>query len=380
MTERQSVLRRCYLAFLLSGMASLMVGSLLPRLRETYHLSYAFSGLLLSAQPVGNLLATLLAGILPLYLGRRKSVLLLTCWMPVAYALFTGVSTPVLLLLACFCTGVARGGGSNFANVVVTTLAGETPGALNLLHAAFALGAFCAPFVLLACGAGYRLAAGVMLAASLVQFTLYRSASRAKLPEPARNGLRGASYGFLRSKNFWISGSILLFYLSAEYAITGWLVTYLKDSGVFSAALSQVMSSLLWIDILFGRLLVARLSRNWSRNRLLVMGGIGFFVFFLIVFLSRSAPVATLGIAGLGFFMAGIYPTTFSGVSRETAGNDLAASMLILFGSIGGIAAPAVIGFVSGHIGIAGGMGTVVLLTTITLLLILLRARVCKDT
>ena len=147
--NKKAVLRQCYIAFALSGMGSLMVGSLLPFLRDAYGLNYAFSGMLLSAQPVGNLISTLLAGVLPLYIGRRRTVLILTIWMPVAYLLFALTSSPPLLLAACFFTGLARGSGANFSNVVVSTLAGETPSALNLLHGAFALGAFSAPFLLL---------------------------------------------------------------------------------------------------------------------------------------------------------------------------------------------------------------------------------------
>ena len=71
--------------------------------------------------------------------------------------------------------------------------------------------------------------------------------------------------------------------------------------------------------------------------------------------------------------MAGIYPTTFSCVSRELAGNDLAASMLIMLGSIGGIAAPALIGQIAARVGIVGGMRTVIVLTSVTFVLILLR-------
>lgn len=379
--NRTAALARCYAAFLLSGMGSLMVGSLLPYLRAAYDLDYGFSGLLLSAQPVGNLIATLLAGVLPLYLGRRRSVLLLTVWMPVAYLLFSTASLPVLLLAACFCTGLARGGGANFCNVSVSTLAGENPGALNLLHGAFALGALSAPFLLIGSErltGSFRPGVFVMLAFALLQFALYCRASRDPLPEPARGGLRGADYSFLRSVNFWVSGLILLFYISAEYAITGWLVTYMKDSGVFTAAMSQMMSSLLWVDILLGRLLVASLSRRLSQNQLLFMGGAGFFAFFLVVFHAVSPVPAAIGIAGLGFFMAGIYPTTFSCVSRELAGNDLAASMLIMLGSIGGIAAPALIGQIAARVGIVGGMRTVIVLTSVTFVLILLRVLIFR--
>lgn len=376
----QSVLTRCYLAFFLSGMGSLMVGSLLPYLRQSYAINYQFAGMMLSAQPVGNMLATLLAGVLPLYFGRKNSVLLLTIWMPIAYLLFTSASLPVLLLAACFCTGLARGGGSNFSNVVVSTLASENARGLNLLHAAFALGALLAPFLLLFTGmlfgqAGFRVATGIMTILALLQFSFYHaSASQNSLSAHKHGGLQQADYRFLRSPVFWRAGFTLLFYLSAEYAITGWLVTYMKDSGIFSQTLAQMTSSLLWVMILLGRLAVAALSKQLSRSTLLCFGGIGFFAFFCVVFTSTAALQAAIGIIGLGFCMAGIYPTTFSSVSAELADNDLAASALMVMGSLGGIAAPALIGVISERAGIISGMRTVVILTALTLLLLLVHA------
>ena len=377
--NKKAVLRQCYIAFALSGMGSLMVGSLLPFLRDAYGLNYAFSGMLLSAQPVGNLISTLLAGVLPLYIGRRRTVLILTIWMPVAYLLFALTSSPPLLLAACFFTGLARGSGANFSNVVVSTLAGETPSALNLLHGAFALGAFSAPFLLLLANlalpaSGFRLAALCMAALAAIQFSFYFRASRHRLPEQPHTGLRHVSYRFLLSAPFWSAGLILLFYISAEHSITGWLVTYMTDSGIVSGTLAQMTSSILWICILAGRLASAAISRTVSRNILLIANGIGFFGFFLLLFYSTSAPGAALSIAGLGFFMAGIYPTVFSSVTAELSGNDFASSLLMLLGSLGGIIAPALIGYISESAGIAGGMRTVIVLTTVTCALILFRS------
>ncbi len=111
-----------------------------------------------------------------------------------------------------------------------------------------------------------------------------------------------------------------------------------------------------------------------SRNILLIANGIGFFGFFLLLFYSTSAPGAALSIAGLGLFMAGIYPTVFSSVTAELSGNDFASSLLMLLGSLGGIIAPALIGYISESAGIAGGMRTVIVLTTVTCALILFRS------
>lgn len=374
--SKNQTLCECYLAFALSGMGSLLISSLLPTLRETYTLSYAFSGLLLSAQPIGNLLSIFLAGVLPSYIGRRRTVLLLTCWMPLAYALFSFTASPSLLLLSCFFTGLARGGAANFSNTVVSTLADTPSSALNLLHGFFALGALLAPFLLLAANyflpaGGFRIATLGMMLFAMIQFSFFIHASSFQIQEPSHFGLRNASHAFFYSSRFWRAGAILFFYISAEYAITSWLITYMKDSDMMNEFFSQMIGSILWLCILCGRIINARFSYHLSQNLLLIINGLGFLCFFWFLLRSTQSFLIVLNVVGLGLFMAGIYPITFALVNPDLRGNDLAASILTLSGSIGGILAPALIGHISEQYGISGGMQIVVLFTLGTFLLIL---------
>ena len=81
-SQREDRLLRCTLfAFFVSGAASQPLGSFIPILRQTYGLSYELSGVLLACQSVGNLLSVLAAGFLPVYLGRRRSILLTAVWI-----------------------------------------------------------------------------------------------------------------------------------------------------------------------------------------------------------------------------------------------------------------------------------------------------------
>jgi fucose permease len=81
---------------------------------------------------------------------------------------------------------------------------------------------------------------------------------------------------------------ILFFYISAEYAIVNWLVTYFKDTGILSAQVSQMMTSLLWVVIFIGRMIGAVLVGRVPRKYILLTDGIGLLAFFLLVFFSRS--------------------------------------------------------------------------------------------
>lgn len=372
------LLRNVIITFFVSGAASQSLGALLPLMRQAHGFSYDFQGLLLSCQSVGNLIAVLLTGFLPAYLGRRKTILGTAVWMAAGYLIFTsGLGTPWLLLSACFMMGIARGSNANFSNTMVSTLSGDlaTRG-FNLLHGAFAVGALFSPLLLVACTAGgntggWQVMTGILFVMCLFQVLIY-----AKMPLPQEEGQKekkGLDPGFLKVKQFWLGTLILFFYMSTEYAITGWLVTYFQDVGILSTEYAQMMNSLLWLVIFGGRMLGAAITGKVSRNRLLVLDGFGFFAFFLLMFFSRGPLPVILGLMGSGLFMATIYPSAFALGSEYIKGNDLGNSIMILTGSAGGILTPALVGFVAERTGdIRSGMAVVAVYTGLLLGCILL--------
>ena len=273
-------------------------------------------------------------------------------------------------------TGVARGGNSNFSNTMISTLPGERAAqGYNLLHGAFAVGALLSPILLVVCAGrwpafGWRLVAGVLCLVCVSQLVVY-----AKMPlpeEPPRKGVRSADHSFLKVKQFWLGSAMLLFYISAEYAIVGWLVTYFQDTGVLDASWSQLMNSLLWLVIFIGRMVGAAITGRVSRSKLLLLDGAGFFACFLVMFFSRTPLPIILGLVGVGLFMATIYPTAFAFGSDCIRGNDLGCSVMIFTGSVGGIITPFLVGQVAERAGIQAGMGVVAALTALLLVSIVL--------
>lgn len=376
--RRQNQLLYCVLfTFFVSGAASQPLGSFIPFLRETYSFSYDLSGVLLSCQSVGNLLAVLVAGFLPLWLGRRRAVLITAVWMTVAYLIFSAGWGPTPLLVSAFLmTGIARGGNSNFSNTMISTLPGEKAArGYNLLHGCFAVGALLSPLLLVFFAGrwptfGWRIMAGLLCLLCLSQLAVYW---KMPLPnEPPRKGAASADRSFLKVKLFWMGSAMLLFYISAEYAIVGWLVTYFQDTGILDASRSQLMNSLLWLVIFIGRMIGAAITGKVSRSKLLLVDGVGFFVCFLVMFFSRTPGLIILGLVGIGLFMATIYPTAFAFGSDCIRGNDLGCSVMIFTSSIGGIITPALVGLVAERAGIQAGMGLVAALTALLLVSIVL--------
>lgn len=363
--RENTLLKYVLFTFFASGAAAQPLGSFIPFLRDAYGLGYDLSGALLSAQSAGNLLAVLAAGLLPVYLGRRKTVLLTGVWMAVAYLIFAmGLGWGWVLLLSCFLNGIARGGNVNFANTMVSTLPGKkaTRG-YNLLHAAYAVGAILSPLLLIFCsgrwpGWGWRLVAGALAALACAQVLVY---ARMDLPPEKldQQGHRVVELGFLRQKTFWLGCGMLFFYISTEYAICGWLVTYFQDTGALSKDYAQLTNSLYWVTVFAGRMVGAALVGKVSRSKILVVDGVGVAVCFLLMYTASTPPTITLSLLGVGVFMATIYPSAFDFGSQSVKGNDLGCSLIALIGTVGGILTPLLVGLVAARAGIRMGMAVV---------------------
>ncbi len=365
----------CYYIFFVNGALALILGAMLPYMKETYNLNYKLTGLMISFHSIGNLISSFIGGILPVYLGRKKSIMLLVSTGTIAFLLMVLSGNPILLLIAFFLTGINRGAVSNFNNTVINDIATGKAWALNLLHAVFALGAFSSPFIALFFtrnNSDNWIFAALTLA--FLCFTELIVLLFMKIPNnnPAPKEKRKISLEFLKDKNYLIACGILFFYLSAEQAINGWLVTYFKETGIMSDSFAQSMASLLWIVILFGRLTCAYLSQKVKKSKILAVNGIGYVIFFIILLSAKTLPSATIGIVGVGFCMAGLYPTTLSGIGNITKKYPLALSCILTCASLGAILMPSIIGTVADKIGIAGGMSVLIIAAAFTVIFILL--------
>lgn len=379
LNEKQKKMLKCVLfTFFVSGAASQPLGSFIPFLRNAYGFRYDLSGILLSCQSAGNVITILLTGFLPYYIGRRKTVLLTAGWMAVAYLIFvSGLGSPSLMVAAFLMTGLARGGNSNFSNTMVSTLPGEaTAKGINLLHGCFAIGALLSPIALVMItdrwpDYGWRIMAGLLALLCISQIIVYITMP---VPDMAaeKKGVRSADRSFLKNRTFWMGTAMLFFYISTEYAIVGWLVTYFQDSGLLSDNVSQLMNSLFWLLMFVGRMIGASVVGRIPKEKLLLIDGFGLCAFFLLMFFSRSALPIIIGIIGVGLFMATVYTCAFSFGSECVKGNDLGCSLMVFSGSVGGIITPALVGFVAEKRGISAGMGLVAAYTGLLLVSILL--------
>lgn len=375
--NRTRTIIQCYYTFFINGVLALIIGSLLPYIRETYHVDYGIAGFLVSAHSIGNLCSSFLGGALPIWLGRKKATLILCLNGIIAFVLMTLTGNSFLLILAFFLTGINRGSISNFNNAIINDVSGGKASALNLLHAVFCTGALLAPFLVLLFVRNNN--ANWVFAALLMAFGLFTQLIviwRMNVPNnyPAKAENAKNDWTFLKSKRFLIACGILFSYMCAEQAINGWLVTYLKDTGIMSESFSQIMASLLWGVILVGRLINAALSSRVEKARLLLVNCFAYVIFFILLITARSSVYCVIAIIGIGFFMSGLYPTTIASIGDIASRYPLALSCILTFAGAGAILMPSIVGIAAQHIGILGGMSVVVIAVAISFFFIIWNA------
>ena len=368
-----------YVAFVINGMLALSIGSLLPFIRDARGLDYAFSGLIVSLHSVGNLISSFAAGTLPVFIGRKKTILLFNSFFALAFALIIWGKSPIMLAVAFLITGLARGASSNFNNKVINGLAPGKAWIINGLHAMFAIGAFSFPIFLSVItksdANNWVIACYFMLAMGVMNFILYAIdpiESKVEKTKEAKKETGDTSFAFFKEPLFWLCTFTLFFYLCVEQGVIGWLVTYFKDSGLLERSVAQIMPSIQWIMILFGRLTAAVLSTKIAKTKLLRAMGAGFTAFFFVLLFSRTTPLIVFGIIGFGFSMSGIYATTISFAGKLIEKYAMAWSFLLTMASFGSILMPTVIGAIAEQAGIVSGMSSLVVVILIDVCMILL--------
>ena len=358
------LLYRAYYAFFFSGMMANVIGSILPNIVETYGLTLAFQGTLVSINQIGNLIAVLLSGFLPYAIGRKKSTLILGSGIVLGFLIMSLTGNPIALVVAFIALGVGRGTMSNITNVIVGQYAGNKAAGLNLLHSAFAVGAFISPFLIVLFGKRLWKAPAIIIAIGMASALIlfFFSNLENKRAQKDKNEIP-------RAASFWLNTFILFFYLCAEATFMGWFVTYFIKNGIFPTSIANAMSSLLWVMILISRMASASLSGRMKKEKLILLLGSSMLIFTALMVFSTNSIVAAVAVLAIGLSMGGIYPTVLSTMEARFTRSTIATGTCISVATIGAVIMPSIIGYVADTVNIAIAMQTI--LAPLSLMVIL---------
>lgn len=349
----------CYFAFFVNGAMVLLVGAILPYLIEEAGINYSIAGGFLSAFAIGNLLASFINPILAAKIGRKATIVSMSAFIPLMWFVITLVPPIPVIYAAFILLGIGRGSVSIINNAVVNDNSDGKPAALNLLHMTFAVGAFLSPFLTsmyINAGLDWKAVAYTVVAGSALACVFYAFMKLDyNMPKESAKAAEG-SKDFYRNPVFYIMGILLFLYLGLENCVNGWFVTYFKSMGIMSTAYATNLVSITWVMVMLGRLLTAKLSSRIHKNKLILAFCIATAVFFIMLVSTKNLAVITVAITGLGFFFAGIYPTSVSSVGTIIKGSNTGMSMFLAMAALGGIITPQIVGVVADYMGMTGAI------------------------
>lgn len=355
-TSAKALTFAAYASFVPIGIATVLLGPMLPMLSARWSLNYSQAGALINVQYVASTLAVALSGVLVSRWGFRFAIKTGLLLMGAGVGLL--LAGPRALGVCCV---AAYGGGLGLAVPAANLLVAEVnPGrrsaTLNLLNFFWSAGAVACPFLVAAAAKGQHLP---LFLESVAGFALVMAIGIAAMPssvvEPSRDRKAGATDG---PSIRWMQSAVLILaalfflYVGVENGFGFWLATYSKSLGEMSPTMAIMTSSFFYAALMLGRWVAPLLLRSVDEIRL-VQGGLLVACAGMVgLVLSHGLRGVALsaGLAGLG--LACVYPITISLLSREFgAASSRIGSLMFFLSNIGGGFLPWMVGVSSSHFG-----------------------------
>ena len=336
--SRPAAVASCF-GFVLIGMLQALYGPAVPGLRAQFGLSPSGAGLGLSLHFSGGVAGVLAFNAIHSRISNRALLAASYGLMALGGAGFAFAPDWPLALAAAFLGGLGFGGLDYGLNQLFAVGFGDRSTAmLNVLNAHFGIGAVLGPAVVAWLGPdayAYAFGACAVLAAVLVPL----GSSGVRTGAVERSDQRTASLGGLPRV---LVGFLALYILNVgvEAGVGGWEPTHLETVG-YSATVAASATSVYWLMMTAGRFLVAPVTLRYSPERILTICAAGMTVCLLPARVKGVAPVAY---AGVGLFIAPVFPTGLPWLNRALPQARRAGAWVIAASMIGGVAAPPLLG------------------------------------
>lgn len=344
-----------FAAYITLGMSSAILGPTLPGLAGQTSVSLSQISLLFPAHSLGYLLGSFLSGRLydrisghPLMAAALCLLAILLAGVPLAPVLW-------LLFLAVLIAGMAGGAVDVGGNTLIVWAYGSSVGPyMNALHFFFGVGALLAPILVAQAFALTDRFAGAYWVLALVALPISLWISR--MPSPSQdarhNPLPGETASASGAKHA-VDGRILVLlvavllglYIGAEASFGGWIFTYALALNLADATTAAYLTSIFWGALTVGRFLSIPIALRFRPRTILLVDLVGCVISLLALLLgSESWMVTWLGAAGVGLFMASIFPTAISWTGQRVPITGQITGAFLVAASLGGMSLPWIIG------------------------------------
>ncbi len=332
------------------GLLSSLLGTIIPGLADSLHLTNADIGYIGLAQGLGLAGMSVLSGALMDRKGKKLGVILGLCATIAGLMMLLHPTSMALVALAMFILGC---GGSIVivgANAITSDVSDKRrAAALNFLNVFSGLGGLITPFVagnLLGSSASHTAlfgGAASLAVLGVVIFTPIPQSRTIGSPETE------AGHTVFTHAALYILSAITLLYTACEFGIWNWLPKYLISTGMSSALALNILSLGFACGLLVGR--VVATSVLWRIPPFVVATAcsIAMICTTYLVLYPMSAWMTGTVVFFTGMAMAPIFPTTIAIVGKlfkEQSGT--AIGFAITCGFSGFMLSSPVIGWLSG--------------------------------
>ncbi|WP_189918929.1 MFS transporter [Kitasatospora xanthocidica] len=331
--------------FVLIGALQALYGPTIPAFRADFQLSPAAAGLGLSAHFVGGVAGVLLFDRLFGRIGNRRILGASYLLMAVGAAGFALAPGWPLALAMALLAGLGFGGIDYGLNQLFAVGFGHRSTAmLNVLNAHFGIGAILGPALVGAVGAEHYPALFLVFAAANLPLLLCLRGVRDRAPQQTGGAGPDEATGSALSRSL---GSVLavfvalyVLHVGIEAGVGGWEPTHLETVG-YGAGLAATATSVYWLMMTVGRFLVAPITLRFSAEAIITVSCAGMTVCLLLASVRDIAPYAY---AGVGLFIAPIFPTGLPWLNRAAPRARRAGALVIAASMVGGVVAGPTLG------------------------------------
>jgi len=342
-----------YVSFVPIGIATVLLGPMLPTLSARWSLNYAQAGALFTAQYLASTCAVALSGVLASRWGFRFPIKIGLLLM--ASGLLLLLSGPKVLGILCITVyGAGLGLAVPAANLLVAAVNPERPGAtLNLLNLFWSLGAVACPFLVAAAARSHHIPLFLTCVAVFsfaVTIGIALMPSRVVEPSAARG--KGPVLPLIRlsMRSFLILCVLFFLYVGTENGFGGWVASYSKSLGSLTPAISLITPSFFYAAMTVGRLLAPIALRTLSEVRLVQAGLLLACAGTAGLIFSHGLSGITMSVCAAGLGLSSVYPITISILSREFQSARI-GSLMFTLSNVGGGLLPWLVGISSNQFG-----------------------------
>lgn len=336
-----AVVASCF-GFVLIGALQALYGPSIPALRDDFGLSPSAAGLGLSAHFAGGVAGVLLFDRRFGRTGNRWILAVAHLLMAAGAAGFALAPGWPLALLAALVAGVGFGGIDYGLNRLFATGFGRRSTAmLNILNAHFGVGAILGPALIGAVGSEHYPALFLAFALANLPLLLCLRGVRDHAPRPASadTGDRTPVGAALRSV-LAVFVALYVLHVGIEAGVGGWEPTHLESVG-YGAGAAATATSVYWLMMTVGRFLAAPIALRFSAQTIITVSCAGMTACLLLAAVPGIAPYAY---AGVGLFIAPIFPTGLPWLSQVAPGARRAGAIVMAASMLGGVAAGPALG------------------------------------